>query len=216
MNRKEPWYLSNITIALSFIFFFYLGPFGPGPILLYLKWLRKNGKYSASMKTLFIFAILLFFLGFCCFIAFVEDEDTESLWIAIVLFFIPAILCAFAGLKKRSVIRRYKKYIDYINARDEVKIDSLCSNLQTTKNEAISALTDIINKEIIKGYLTETEFKFPESNSFLNFNRSNNTVTPVIEEEKELKIVRCQECGAKNTVVEGEIKKCEYCGSFLQ
>ncbi len=216
MNRKEPWYLSNTTIILSFIFFFYLGPFGPGPILLYLRWLRKNGKYSASMKTLFIFAILLFFLGFCCFIAFVDSQDTESLWIAIVLFFVPALLCASAGFKKKAVLRGYKKYIDYINARDEVKIDSLCNNLQVNKSEAVAALTDIINKDIIKGYLTETEFKFPESNSFLNFNRSTSAVAPVVEEEKELKIVRCQECGAKNTVVEGEIKKCEYCGSLLQ
>ena len=34
--------------------------------------------------------------------------------------------------------------------------------------------------------------------------------------KKEVKIVKCKSCGAKNTVVEGETKECEYCGTLLQ
>ena len=30
------------------------------------------------------------------------------------------------------------------------------------------------------------------------------------------KVVKCKECGAKNTIVIGQAKECEYCGSLLQ
>ena len=30
------------------------------------------------------------------------------------------------------------------------------------------------------------------------------------------KKIKCKECGAKNTVVVGQTRECEYCGTLLQ
>lgn len=35
-------------------------------------------------------------------------------------------------------------------------------------------------------------------------------------QNKETKVVKCKECGAKNTIIVGQTKECEYCGTLLQ
>ncbi len=76
--------------------------------------------------------------------------------------------------------------------------------------EVIMAIVDVVK---YNGNPNIMAWKYP--------NEELRTWTQVIvnetqEEEKQTKVVKCKECGAKNTIVIGETKECEYCGSLLQ
>ena len=64
-----------------------------------------------------------------------------------------------------------------------------------------------IDLRMINGYIEDDELILKGNNKIEFTEENTNKVT---------KIVKCKECGAKNTVVEGEKKECEYCGSVLQ
>ena len=97
--------------------------------------------------------------------------------------------------------------MEYIRARKKIKIDTLCNKLNVDYDTATNTLADMINKGMINGYLEDNE---------LILNGSNIDNEEKTTEKKETKIVKCKECGAKNTIVVGEKNECEYCGSLLQ
>jgi len=47
-----------------------------------------------------------------------------------------------------------------------------------------------------------------------NFLSSSNGMTYHQEIKKETKIIKCKSCGAKNTLIAGKTKECEYCGTI--
>ena len=86
----------------------------------------------------------------------------------------------------------------------------MCNNLNTPYDTTINILTEMISKKIIDAQLKDDKV-------ILNgvYNPIENISINNIEEKEETKIVKCPECGAKNTVIVGQTKECEYCGTIL-
>lgn len=205
MNDKQPWYTSIVAIVVAMICFWPVGC-----VMLYLRWSKKDGKFKAINNVLLVCAIFLLFIGIVGMSAFAESHDSSDLLLALFMFIVPGGICGFFWFKRRSKIKGYNRYLEYISVRKKIKIDNLCNKLNVDYDTAISTLTDMINKGMIKGYLDDDELIIKGVTDVIN-----NVVEEKTTEKKETKIVKCKECGAKNTIVVGEKSECEYCGSSL-
>lgn len=202
-NKKEPWYLSMPVILISFIFY------PVGIVLLIMRLSRKNLRYETIEKTQLIGGIGLFLFGILGSIIYISEGTFQYLWITLLLFMLPGGLLAYFGFKRKKKLKEYSLYLDYINARKKITLDSLCSKLNVTYDNAVNVLTEMLKVGIIEGYLTDDEL-------ILSSNTKNNNNIQEEIKSKETKIVKCKECGAKNTLFVGEQKECEYCGTILQ
>ena len=207
MNEKEqPWYTSIVAVIIAMICFWPVGC-----VLLYLRIINNKGKYRGNTYMLITLAVILILFGIVGLSVFFYGGDSSDFFLATLMFIIPGAVCAFFSYKRMKQLKIYKKYSDYISVRKKVEIEGICSKLNVDYDTAVSTLTDMISKDMIKGYLTENELIIGKQNSDnLEVNYSEQT------KKKEVKIVKCKSCGAKNTVVEGETKECEYCGTLLQ
>lgn len=207
MQEKKKWYTSIIAILVAFWLFFPLGF-----VLIYLRLKDSHGKFYALTKELYWTGILwggfgLLYLG----ISIMENNFVnETLPAGLFIFIIPGAICFFIGNKRNKKIKIYDKYITYISSRRKIKIDGLCSSVGTDYETAIKIIEEMISKELINGYIENDELIMKNIGQV-----SENIIEGAIQ-NKETKIVKCKECGAKNTVVVGQPKECDYCGTILQ
>lgn len=206
MYELKKWATSVVGIVILFICFWPLGC-----VFLYMRWAQTKGKFSAITKTLLVCGVGLVIFGFTGIIVSIDSNDAQVAALALLLFIIPGIIMALLGGKRRKKLQEYNIYLEYINARKKVELDTLCNQLNVAPDVATSSLTDMINKGIIKGYLTDNELIL--NNGYDDFQDELTYENPEFEE---IKIVKCKECGAKNTVTVGTTRECEYCGTILQ
>ena len=96
MDNKEPWYISFVTIIIAFICFWPIGC-----ALLYIRWQKKSGTYTAITRTLIACTIVLILIGIVGMSEFSSSNDSSDLILAIFLFIllhplIPYLLnCSF-------------------------------------------------------------------------------------------------------------------------
>lgn len=197
---------SLFTIVLSFWLFFPLGF-----VLIYLRLKNKNGKYYAITKELFWTGIVWGCFGLFYLVTSLTDSSFFSDYLpsGLFIFVIPGTICFYFGNKRNEKMKIYDKYISYISTRRKIKIDGLCNNLDVSYDVAVKTLEEMILKGFINGYLEEDE---------LIIKRDNTTSLEITEQDnkiKQTKVIKCTECGAKNTVIIGEAKECDYCGSKL-
>ena len=201
-ENNEPWYTSVAAVVIALILFW-----PAGLVFLYLRLIKTKGKYNTTNCLLLTGAIILILIGVIGLSAYFETFEISDLLLATLMFLLPGMLCAYFWYKRRKKYKEYKIYLDYIHARKKVKLDSLCNRLNVDYDTAVSNLTDMINKGLINGYLTDDDLII-----------NGITFADDLEDkmEKETKVIKCKECGAKNTIVVGEHKECEYCGTILQ
>ena len=201
-DNNEPWYTSVAAVVIALIFFWPVGL-----VFLYLRLIKTKGKYLTINYLLLIGSAFLILIGIIGLSAYFETYEISDLLLATLMFLIPGMLCAYSWYKRKKKYKEYKIYLDYINARKKVKLDSLCNRLNVNYDTAVSNLTEMINKGLINGYLTDDDL-------IVNgVNLADDLEDKIV---KETKVIKCKECGAKNTVVVGEHKECEYCGTLLQ
>ena len=203
---KQPWYTSLLAIVIAMICFWPVGC-----VFLYLRWVKRDGRFKAINNVLLVCTVFLLLVGVPTICSSIEYFDTSDILADLFIFIIPGIICGYIWFKRRKKVKEYNKYLEYISAHKKIKIDNICNNLNVDYKTATSAIADMINKGMIKGYIEEDELIIKGSTEGV-YNISDER-TPV---KKETKIVKCKECGAKNTVIVGEKKECEYCGSLLQ
>lgn len=206
-NDKKKWYTSVWAIVLALYLFFPVGF-----IFLYLRLKEKKGKYNAITSMLYWIGLIWGVFGILYLGLSISEETFVSEYLApgIFIFVIPGAITFFFGNKRKQKGKVYVKYLNYIKARKKVKLDNLCNQLSVDLETATNIITEMINKEIINGYLSEDELILKGVSDDVN------DPTKEVEVKKETKIVKCRECGAKNTVIIGESKECEYCGTILQ
>lgn len=206
INNKQPWYTSVIFIVITFIFFWPLGF-----VMLYLRWYKNDGKYKAINNLLLACTIFLIFMGLLGTIIYITSHLYEDILFAVLIFLVPGFICGFFWLKRKNKIKGYSRYLEYIHTRKNLKIDALCNKLNVDYDTATNVLADMINKGMIKGYLDEDELVLSDNKS-----NGNSVVLEKPTVNKDTKVVKCKECGAKNTIIVGEKNECEYCGTLLQ
>lgn len=203
MNKKKTWYTSWIAIIIALFIFWPVGC-----ALIYLRWYERCGKYIAINRLLLTLACGFLGFGLLGVIVILTQFDLATLLIMLFIFVLPGAILGLVWWKRKNVFDNYKKYLDYINVRKKIKLDSLCNKMNVGYDEAVNDLTEMLNKGLLKGYLEDDELILE------GFNKEKQEVKEV-KAKKETKIVKCKECGAKNTIVIGEDNECEYCGSAL-
>lgn len=163
--------------------------------------------YNKKTNRFLIAAIILIIIGIAGLSEFIESYDFSNLFLALLVFILPGCICAYNWYKRKGKIKEYKKYFQYVNSRRKVQLDDLSNKFGTDLNTINDILSEMINIGMIDGYLNDDELIIKSKNKDIEFEE---------EKAKETKVVKCKECGAKNTVVVGEKKECEYCGSLLQ
>ena len=169
---------------------------------------QQNFKtYNKKTNRLIIWAIILILIGFSGISVYFDSYEFSDLLLALLVFILPGCICACTFYKRKEKLKEYRQYIKYINSRRKIKLDDLSNKFGKDINTISDILSDMINIGMINGYLNDDELIVKGKNNI------------ELEEEninRETKVVKCRECGAKNTIVVGEKKECEYCGSTLQ
>ena len=163
--------------------------------------------YNKKTKRFLIFAIVLVIIGLSGISVYFDSYEFSDLILALFVFIIPGCICAYTWYKRKEKLKEYKNYLQYFNSRRKIKIDDLCNKFGKDYETVNDIITEIINLGMINGYIEDDELILKGNNKIEFTEENTNKVT---------KIVKCKECGAKNTVIEGEKKECEYCGSVLQ
>lgn len=119
------------------------------------------------------------------------------------------------GYDYMSKGKRYSRYVEIVNTSNDLRIASIAAVFPTTYNSAVADLRTMIDMGyFMNSYIDlqrgELVRMMPGSNVVLNgnnYNRSNNI--------KQLRTIKCPNCGATNMVVPGVLNECEYCGSKI-
>lgn len=201
MNTKKRKCTSTTSIVLAFWLFFPLGF-----VFLYLRLRDKYGKYYAITKELYWTGVVWGVLGLFYLISSISDSTFSFAYFItdVCIFLIPGFICYFFGNKRNKKLKIYKKYQNYISTRRKIKIDSISNNVGDDYELCLSTIEEMINNSIINGYIDGDELIIKEYDGDVSENSY-----------KEAKVVKCKECGAKNTIVVGCSSECEYCGSPL-
>ena len=205
--NKNKWYTSVWAIA-TFMYFF----FPVGIAFLYLRLKEKYGKYIAISKILYWTGILWGGFGLLILALSITTPTFTSEFLIglLVMFIIPGGICFYFGNKRKKKCEIYNKYIKYAKSRRNIEISTLCNLVNEDYDTTLKNITDMISKDIIDAYIENDELIMK------NFLSSSNGMTYHQEIKKETKIVKCKSCGAKNTLIAGKTKECEYCGTLLQ
>ena len=146
MNEKEqPWYTSIVAVIIAMICFWPVGC-----VLLYLRIINNKGKYRGNTYMLITLAVILILFGIVGLSVFFDGGDSSDFFLATLMFIIPGAVCAFFSYKRMKQLKIYKKYSDYISVRKKVEIEGICSKLNVDYDTAVSTLTDMISKDMIK------------------------------------------------------------------
>lgn len=209
-NTKSQ--LSWTIVIIAILFFWPIGVY-----LLYRKISANIGDQTfRSSKNLTVIGGIIFSIGFIYFMAGItgnlqEEEGTS------VVFGVIAMLILFCGSGsfiiyiarkiKRNVIK-YNKYITIIVNNGKTSIDSIAAAMSSSYEE----VTKDLQKMIAKGYFEDAyidaagrrivlggQIRYQDSGNAYRF-----------------KVVSCENCGADNKLLEGQIGKCEYCGSIIE
>lgn len=206
MNDVKKASTSVVTIVISFCLFFPLGF-----VLLYRRFSDKYGKYIATTKMLIICGIFLVFFGIVGLSTFFDTKETSDLTMSIIMFILPGVICLYFWYKRYTNNKKYKIYLNYISVRKKTKLQNLCNSLNVDFDTAVNILTDMINKKMVNGYLTDDELIITDVSDVVS-----SMMNDELSQKKETKVVKCKACGAKNTIIVGEKKECDYCGTLLQ
>ena len=204
-------------ITLLLIFFFPVGIF-----MIVKKVTTESFNYAKNGKSLKTLGwILLCFAGIYLLMFMTGDlvaEDGGSIvgpiLVVIFLFGGGGILSLIKGNQYIKKGAKYNRYVSIINTSSDLFIDNIAAAYPTSFEEAAKDLQSMLDD----GYFM---------NSYIDLNRrelimpqkatTSNTIVnqQVAPTKSQPKSVKCQNCGATNTVVPGVVNECEYCGSPL-
>lgn len=167
--------------------------------------------YKKKQKKYLVGAILLLLIGLAGLSTFFESYELSDLFLALIVFILPGGWCASKWYKGKNKFQEYEKYLDYIKARKRVSIDNLCNKFGVDFDYMTTIASEMISNGLINGYLTDDE---------IILNGAKNIDVKALDDRiiknRETKVVKCRECGAKNTVVVGERHECDYCGTMIE
>lgn len=137
-----------------------------------------------------------------------EEEYFSTLFGGFFVLFLPGAALIHFGNRRKKEEKLIDKYLKYINARRNINMDILCQKIGVTKEKAIQDITELINENIINGYIDENNTLI--LSKYEEFEKAKEK-----EESENIIVVKCPECGAKNTISIGVAKECMYCGTVL-
>lgn len=212
IEKGLPW----VLIILFMIWFFPLGI-----VLMISKLNREKHRYIPNGKAIFgvgWFVIVVGLIGISAFISDgVENGEATIMMIFFILFVFGGggfVLVMLGGkYKKRG--EQLVKYSAIISENSKSHLDEIAAVYPKSYEQVCKDLQRLINDGFFPGsYLDLNQRKFisPDAKA-RSKERTATQHTPEPSAQK-LKVVKCPNCGATNTV-KHQVGECEYCGSPL-
>lgn len=187
-----------------------------GFYLLYKKLLSDKAAVLQNSRTLKKIGIGLIVLGV---IYFFGETSEGSNAIGPMLFFIGGGVFIIRTSKKMQIQgEKFKKYISIVINNNETSIDNIAAYMNISCEEVVRDLQTMIDKGyFLNAYVDLSSREFvtrTREYEPINVNGSS-SFNEVQEEKPKMKVVVCRNCGGNNTILEGEVSECEFCGSPL-
>lgn len=210
------------SIILMFFLFFPIGIF-----MLIKKMTTEKFNYAKNGKSLQNFGWVLFTIGcfYSYFFARSSDPDAVDVVIAIIILFnCSGLLCVFKGKKYVKRADKYSRYSAIVNSNIDHSVDNIAAEYPIDYKTACKDLQYMLDI----GYFPDSYLdlsgrklvmpqKWQQSAKVMFNGSTPQTVQPKTVQPKPVqpRVVKCQNCGAPNTLNPGAISECEYCGSPL-
>ncbi|AFL99036.1 hypothetical protein Desde_0583 [Desulfitobacterium dehalogenans ATCC 51507] len=204
-NRELKFYLTWPVIILVFILFFPLG--------IYLIYRRTTEDKEAALK---IYKVVNFIGWFFLIIAamFVIDMSSREDYYSGSLSFYLVLGLFFSvwGRRLKAQSLRYKKYLSLVLINQKWQVNDIANILGFSHQKVKADLVTMIRKNYFPGgYFDESKGGMVFSHMDDSYNEDTD---PIVEAKT--RVITCKGCGASNSVVEGTIAECEYCGSKIE
>lgn len=215
MENKESKWMSWNRIILLLVLFWPVGFY-----LLYKKVSLDKSTVLKNSKTVKIIGIIFIVLGVVYFFdQMAEGSNAKGSPVGGMLFLvIGGVFMIYTSKKLQLQGEKFKKYISIVINNNETSIDNIASAMNVSYEEAINDLKIMIDKGyFLNAYvdLGSREFVIRKKQYEPINVKKNSSVNEVKEEKPKMKVVVCKNCGGNNTILEGEISECEFCGSPL-
>jgi hypothetical protein len=197
------------TMSWGWIIFWFIIFWPIGIFFLFRKLNRDKTATLKNSKTISIISYVLMGMGIIYLImAFTNDSGI----------FIAALLFGGGGLWLNRVAKKmkkngdkYKKYISLVINQSMTQIDNIASIVGVSYDVAKVDLQKMIDT----GYFIGA-FINEGSREIVLAKHAEATMFQPKEVKTLSRVVGCKSCGANNSVVIGQIKECEYCGSLVE
>ncbi|MDF2512593.1 MAG: hypothetical protein K0S04_2459 [Herbinix sp.] len=201
------------------------------------KLLKKNRRKSSrqikvggALSILFGFMDLGFLINY--------DPMIRGTLICFLIIFCLSLYTLISGIRSKILGGKFETYIELLNERETHSIDQLALMLNEPAPLVRKNLEKLIKKKLIAfAYIddetntisrrTSEPQRYVEHDATILKNAQHmvdehqlfeENLTSVSKEprkEKEQKVLICESCGAKNTIVVGDVTSCQYCGNGL-
>ena len=208
MNENKS--ISWIYVILMLVVFW--------PIGLYLLWKKTTADRKATMSSGKLISIIGWVLIGFCIIGITSSLEEEVVSIsdiitALIIFGGVGVGLVLLGRKHKVRTKKYKRYINLIINQREDDVNAISSIMKIDIENVKKDLTDMIEKGIFQNaYIDERKQKIIIHNDRAESTHGN--TGSYVTSRREI-VVQCKNCSAMNTVVEGSVEECDYCGSPL-
>lgn len=217
VNNESKWMSWNRIILLLVLFW------PVGVYLLYKKVSLDKSAVLKNSKTIKIVGIIFIVLSviFSVMLITGEIEGSNSVVddiLTLVFLVIGGVFMIYTSKKLQLQGEKFKKYISIVINNEETSIDNIASAMNVSYEEAVNDLKIMIDKGyFLNAYvdLGSREFVIRKKQYEPINVKKNSSFNEVKEEKPKMKVVVCRNCGGNNTILEGEISECEFCGSPL-
>lgn len=188
------------------------------PVGLYLIYKRKtydktdlNANYKANAAYGYLLISSAIIVNF---LTVNQGADSAVLFVTLIIFFIPGMLLVRKAKKYKDLKKYYYLYQGLIANESVASIDFLAESTHTSPNKTIENLNKLIEYGLMNdGYINlgTRQIIFP-SRKKINIFVTNNVVQKADSRQK---VVICNGCGAKTSIYDGSVTKCDFCDSLL-
>ena len=159
--------------------------------------------------------LIMDFIIFSLFIYIVTEYPKTLMFILAIV----VLWCIGGGIWANIISRKakindqkYKAYKDFLVTQQLTQIDNLAAAFGVSYDEAKNGLQEMINDGYFVGaYINESNREIVLPQTILA-----ETSPPYPTAQMPTCVVACKGCGANNTIVIGQAKECEYCGSPMR
>ena len=184
--------------------------FWPVGIYLLYKRLKADRKAALSSgKKLNSIGIALIVIGALALIGGVDSSDSMA---GSVFFILCGIVLSRMGTKNKKEAIRIRQYIALIINQHITSLDELARATGNTYEQVCEDL----NKIIERGYLQGAYINLSIRQIILPGQRPPVYKQSGPAQQGRTHVVQCKNCGAEIVVVQGTVRKCEYCGTPIQ
>lgn len=157
--------------------------------------------------------IIALFFGPVSLVGFTQLKEVSDTLTMLILFVfaVLGVRLAMLGRKKRKLLTKYRDY----SARLAGDADKSLIRLATEANEPADQVTKAVSEMIEAGLFPNCFIDTVNCCLVTPDSQAENTAAVEGKQNVSYVTVKCKSCGAPNTIPQGTVAECEFCGSRI-